>query len=105
MAVAAGIREPEVGPFRAERGFSPRRPPPRRLCRHNATIESHAAFPGRSTRMKISNVNETIGAHDGAVTAIVIASLTPITVPATNGPSALPRPPSITAANTTPIHA
>src|SRR5450631_3564053 len=65
----------------------------------------HEPFPGRSTRMKISSVNDTIGAHDGAVTAIVIASLTPISVPAISGPSARPRPPSITAANTTPIHA
>ena len=31
-------------------------------------------------------MNETIGAHDGAVTAIVTASLTPITMPATSGP-------------------
>ena len=64
-----------------------------------------ALFPGRSSRITISSVNETIGAHDGAVTAIVTASLTPITMPATSGPSALPRPPSITAAKTTPIQA
>ena len=50
-------------------------------------------------------MNETIGAHDGAVTAIVTASLTPISVPAISGAIARPRPPSITAANTTPIQA
>ena len=44
----------------------------------------------------ISSVNDTIGAHDGAVTAIVIASLTPISVPATSGPSARPSPVSYT---------
>ena len=39
----------------------------------------------------ISSVNETIGAHDGAVTAIVIASLTPISVTAPRAaPSRLP---------------
>ena len=48
------------------------------------------ARPGRSSRITISSVNETIGAHDGAVTAIVTASLTPITMPAISGPSALP---------------
>ena len=53
----------------------------------------------------MSSVNETIGAHDGAVTAIVTASLTPISAPASSGASARPRPPSITAAKTTPIHA
>ena len=36
---------------------------------------------------------------------MVIASLTPMIMPATSGPSALPRPPSITAANTTPTQA
>ena len=46
--------------------------------------------------------NETSGAHDGAVSAIVSASLTPMTMPAIRGPSGLPTPPSITAANTTP---
>ncbi len=61
--------------------------------------------PGLKSRITISSVNETIGAHDGAVTAMVTASLTPITMPATSGPSALPSPPSITAANTTPTHA
>ena len=49
--------------------------------------------------------NETSGAHVGAVTAIVTASLTPMRNPARSGPIALPRPPIITAANTTPIHA
>jgi hypothetical protein len=53
----------------------------------------------------MSSVKETIGAHDGAVTAIVTASLTPISRPATSGPIALPSPPSITAAKTTPIQA
>ncbi len=61
--------------------------------------------PGRSSSITISSEKETIGAHDGAVTAIVTASLTPISAPATSGPSALPRPPSITAANTTPTQA
>ena len=55
--------------------------------------------------MKISSEKDTMGAHDGDATAMVIASLTPITTPATNGPSALPSPPSITAANTTPTQA
>ena len=53
----------------------------------------------------MSSVNDTSGAHDGAVTAIVTASLTPITMPASSGASARPRPPSITAANTTPTQA
>ena len=44
------------------------------------------------------------GAHDGAVIAMVTDSLTPMTMPAMSGPSARPNPPSITAANTTPIH-
>ena len=50
-------------------------------------------------------MNETIGAHDGAVIAIVSASLTPMTMPATSGPTGLPSPPIITAANTTPTQA
>ena len=50
-------------------------------------------------------MNDTIGAHDGDANAIVTASLTPIRMPAASGPSAEPRPPSITAANTTPTHA
>ena len=33
-------------------------------------------------------MNDTIGAHDGDANAIVTASLTPITMPATSGPSA-----------------
>src|SRR5437868_6945599 len=49
--------------------------------------------------------NETSGAQEGAVSAIVIASLTPMTMPAMSGPSALPRPPSITTAKTTPAQA
>ncbi len=36
---------------------------------------------------------------------MVTASLTPMMTPASKGPSALPRPPSITAANTTPTQA
>ena len=60
---------------------------------------------GRSSSSAISSENDTSGAHDGEVNAIVIASLTPMTMPATSGPSALPSPPSITAANTTPTQA
>src|SRR5664279_3471496 len=77
----------------------------RRALHESLARRIHAARPGRSTRMTMSSVNETIGAHDGAVTAIVIASLTPITVPAMRGARARPRPPSITAAKTTPIQA
>ena len=36
---------------------------------------------------------------------MVTASLTPMMMPAASGPTALPRPPSITAAKTTPTHA
>ena len=50
-------------------------------------------------------MKDTSGAHEGEVTAMVTASLTPIRMPATSGPSALPSPPSITAANTTPTQA
>jgi hypothetical protein len=49
-------------------------------------------------------VNDTSGAHEGEVTAIVTASLTPTTMPATSGPIALPSPPSMTTAKTTPTH-
>jgi len=62
-------------------------------------------FPGRRSKSRISSVNETTGAHAGAVTAIVIASLTPITMPAASGPSARPGPPIMTTAKITPIHA
>jgi hypothetical protein len=55
--------------------------------------------------MPISSENETIGAHEGDATAMVTASLTPMITPATSGPSALPSPPSMTAANTTPTQA
>ena len=65
----------------------------------------HAARPGRNKRIAINSVNDTSGAQDGAVTAIVTASLTPITTPAISGASARPRPPSMTAAKTTPIQA
>ncbi len=50
-------------------------------------------------------MNDTSGAQDGAVTVIVIASLTPMTMPAISGASARARPPSITAAKTTPTQA
>ena len=53
----------------------------------------------------MSSENETSGAHDGDVSAIVTDSLTPMTMPATSGPSGRPSPPIITAAKTTPIHA
>ena len=53
-------------------------------------------------RSAINSENDTSGAHDGAVTAIVSASLTPMMTPATNGPSGRPMPPIITTANTTP---
>ena len=62
--------------------------------------------PGRSNSSAISSVNDTIGAHDGAVTAIVNASLTPITTPATSGPQRAARGrPSSPRAKTTPIQA
>ncbi len=77
------------------------RPPRGGGGRQAASGGSH----GFSNSSAISSVNDTIGAHDGAVMAIVKASLTPITTPATSGPSALPRPPIITAAKTTPIQA
>ncbi len=63
------------------------------------------ARPGRNKRIAISSANDTSGAHEGAVTAMVSASLTPITMPASSGASARPSPPSITAAKTTPIQA
>jgi len=50
-------------------------------------------------------VKETNGAHAGAVTAMVAASDMPMTMPATSGPIGLPKPPIITAENTTPIQA
>ena len=52
----------------------------------------------------MSSEKDTSGAHDGAVTAMVTASVTPMMQPAIKGPSGRPRPPSITAAKTTPIH-
>jgi hypothetical protein len=55
--------------------------------------------------MPMSSENDTMGAHDGDATAMVTASLTPMMTPATSGPMALPNPPSMTAANTTPTHA
>src|SRR6185369_16471185 len=67
--------------------------------------EPHQNFAGRKRSRPISSENETRGAQVGAVSAIVRASLTPMATPATSGPSARPRPPIITAANTTPIHA
>src|SRR5690606_34297265 len=63
------------------------------------------AFAGRNSSMTISSENDTMGAHEGDATAMVMASLTPMITPATSGPSALPSPPSITAANTTPTQA
>ena len=48
------------------------------------------ARPGRKRSTAISSENETSGAHDGAVSVIVTASLTPIAIPATSGPIALP---------------
>jgi hypothetical protein len=54
-------------------------------------------------RTTMSKVNDTRGAHAGAVRAMVRASLTPITMPAHSGPSGLPSPPMITAAKTTPM--
>src|SRR5262249_34201624 len=41
---------------------------------------------GRNSRTTIRSVKETSGAQVGAVSAIVTASLTPITTPATSGP-------------------
>ena len=48
--------------------------------------------PGRSSSSTINSVKETIGAHEGEVTAMVTASLTPISMPASSGPRALPSP-------------
>ena len=62
-------------------------------------------FSGRRSRAPIRSENETSGAQAGAVSAMVRPSLTPITMPATSGPSGLPRPPIITTANTTPTQA
>ena len=53
----------------------------------------------------MSKEKETSGAKDGEATAIVSASLMPITKPAIKGPSGRPSPPSITQANTTPTQA
>src|SRR5690606_13694429 len=62
-------------------------------------------FPGRNSSMRISKEKETSGAQDGAKTAMANASLTPTMMPATRGPRALPSPPSITTAKTTPTQA
>src|SRR5438094_1831797 len=67
--------------------------------------DAHQNLAGRRRMMAMSSVNETSGAQVGAVTAMVSASLTPIRSPASSGPSALPRPPIMTPAKTTPIHA
>src|SRR3546814_15190910 len=63
------------------------------------------SFPGRNSSITISSEKPTMGAHEGAATAMVMASLTPMMMPATSGPSAMPRPPSMTAAKTTPTQA
>src|SRR3954470_21452268 len=60
---------------------------------------------GRMRSSAMSSVNDTSGAHAGAISAMVSASLTPMMMPAKSGPSGLPRPPIMTAANTTPIQA
>src|SRR5436190_12223231 len=65
----------------------------------------HQNLAGRSRMMAMSSVNDTSGAQVGAVTAMVSASLTPMRTPASSGPIALPRPPIITPANTTPLQA
>ncbi len=66
---------------------------------------AHCAFPGRTSSTTISSENDTSGAHDGEVSAIVTDYETPITIPAIKGPSARPSPPIITTAKMTPIHA
>ena len=66
---------------------------------------AHQNLAGRKRMIAIKSENDTSGAHVGAVTAIVSASLTPMRIPAASGPMALPSPPIMTAANTTPIHA
>ena len=79
---------------------------------HRAGDDQRADQPVRTTHVRggqaapgSSSENDTSGAQDGAVIAIVSASATPMTMPATSGPSALPSPPIITAAKTTPIQA
>ena len=62
------------------------------------TDSTRPSDPGRTSRMTISSVNDTIGDHDGEAIAAVSASETPITMPATSGPTGEPSPPSITAA-------
>src|SRR5436305_5559038 len=61
--------------------------------KHEAGGAAHQNFAGRKRMIAMSNVNDTSGAQVGAVTAIVTASVTPISTPARSGPSALPRPP------------
>ena len=53
----------------------------------------------------MSSAKDTSGAQDGSATAIVSDSLIPMPMPATRGPRGLPRPPRMTTAKTTPIHA
>jgi hypothetical protein len=60
-------------------------------------------FPGRSNNTAINNEKDTKGAQAGAVMAMVVASDKPITMPAISGPKGLPKPPIMTAENTTPI--
>src|SRR5690554_4438262 len=61
------------------------------------------ALPGRTSNTSISRENDTRGAKEGDATAMVTASETPMMQPAISGPNGRPRPPSMTAANTTPI--
>src|SRR5690606_10866794 len=61
------------------------------------------ALPGRTSSTSMSSENDTSGAHEGDATAMVTASETPMMQPAISGPMGRPRPPSMTAANTTPI--
>ena len=90
-----------------EERFVERRQAEKRHCAEGDAggDELHQNFSGRASRAAISRENETSGAQAGAATAMVRPSLTPITTPATSGPSGLPRPPIITTAKTTPTQA
>ena len=94
-----------------ERLVEERQPEQGERCQHAAHDQHrgvdprHWSFPGRTRSTMMSSENDTSGAHDGEVSAIVTDSLTPMTMPATRGPSGRPSPPIITAAKTTPIHA